>query len=147
MANNNAPYRSEGWMFFSSAKETTYLLHQIMSLEAQKRVCLRRVLYVQVWKRYFFPSGTVLAGPNFEGEALITVDLDFEASNFHLLDLFKHEIDKPAIRKRIENVVRDKQEAVVVITEIQEDILLKMGIDSPFGIACLGKVNTIYEND
>ena len=59
----------------------------------------------------------------------------------------KHEIDKPVIEKRIENAVRDKQEVVVVTTEIQEDLLLKMGIDPPFGIACLGKVNTVYEND
>nr|ABR17216.1 unknown [Picea sitchensis] len=66
---------------------------------------------------------------------------------FHLFHLFKHEIDKPAVKKRIEDAVRDKQEAVAVTTEIQEELLLKMGIDPHFGIACLGKVNTVYEND
>ncbi|MQM14192.1 hypothetical protein Taro_047121 [Colocasia esculenta] len=39
------------------------------------------------------------------------------------------------------------QEAVAVTTTIQEEILLEMGIDPGFGIACLGKVNTIYEDD
>lgn len=66
---------------------------------------------------------------------------------FHLFHLFKHEVDKPAVKKRIEDAVRDKQEAVAVTTEIQEELLLKMGIDPHFGIACLGKVNTVYEND
>ena len=51
------------------------------------------------------------------------------------------------IKKRIENAVRDKPKVVAVTTEIQEDLLLKMGIDSPFGIVCLGKVNAVYEND
>ena len=41
----------------------------------------------------------------------------------------------------------EKPEVVAVTTEIHEDLLLKMGIDSPFGIVCLGKLNAVYEND
>ncbi|XP_020253463.1 uncharacterized protein LOC109830572 isoform X2 [Asparagus officinalis] len=40
-----------------------------------------------------------------------------------------------------------KHEAVAVTTTLQEEILLEMGIDPRFGIACLGKVNSVYEND
>ncbi|KAL8097612.1 hypothetical protein AgCh_030661 [Apium graveolens] len=39
------------------------------------------------------------------------------------------------------------QEAVAVTTAIQEEILVDMGIDPRFGLACLGKVNLAYEND
>ncbi|XP_042500870.1 uncharacterized protein LOC122078801 [Macadamia integrifolia] len=53
------------------------------------------------------------------------------------------------VKKRIADAVRkDKQEAVAVTTAIQEEILLEMELVYPrFGIACLGKVNMIYEND
>ncbi|XP_078160837.1 plant/protein isoform X2 [Carex rostrata] len=51
------------------------------------------------------------------------------------------------VKKRIVDAVRDNQEAVAVTTAIQEEILLEMGIDPGFGIGCLGKVNTVYEND
>ncbi|KAH9306568.1 hypothetical protein KI387_010972, partial [Taxus chinensis] len=51
------------------------------------------------------------------------------------------------VKKRIADAVRDNQEPVAVTTEIQEELLLKMGIDPQFGISCLGKVNTFYEND
>ncbi|KAJ4960473.1 hypothetical protein NE237_020383 [Protea cynaroides] len=54
----------------------------------------------------------------------------------------------PEVKKRIADAVKkDKQEAVAVTTEIQEEILLEMGVDPRFGIGCLGKVNMIYEND
>ncbi|MED6185883.1 hypothetical protein PIB30_061377 [Stylosanthes scabra] len=32
-------------------------------------------------------------------------------------------------------------------TAIQEEIFLEMGIDPSFGIACLGQISTVYEND
>uniref|UniRef100_J3N8F3 Uncharacterized protein n=1 Tax=Oryza brachyantha TaxID=4533 RepID=J3N8F3_ORYBR len=51
------------------------------------------------------------------------------------------------VKARIADAVRDKQEAVAVTTEIQEEILREMGIDPSFGIGCLGKVNIMYEDD
>ncbi|XP_066338053.1 uncharacterized protein [Miscanthus floridulus] len=53
----------------------------------------------------------------------------------------------PEVKQRIADAVRDKQEAVAVTTEIQEEILREMGVDPSFGIGCLGKVNVVYEND
>ncbi|KAI5012582.1 hypothetical protein ZWY2020_024848 [Hordeum vulgare] len=40
-----------------------------------------------------------------------------------------------------------RREAVAVTTEVQEEILREMGIDPSFGIACVRKVNVVYEND
>ncbi|KAE9588889.1 hypothetical protein Lal_00012527 [Lupinus albus] len=51
------------------------------------------------------------------------------------------------VKKRISDAVQDNQEAVAVTTAIQEEILLEMGVDPRFGISCLGKVSTAYEND
>ncbi|ONM26554.1 hypothetical protein ZEAMMB73_Zm00001d007320 [Zea mays] len=53
----------------------------------------------------------------------------------------------PEVKQRIADAVRDKQEAVAVTTEIQEEILREMGVDPSFGIGCLGKVNVVYKND
>ncbi|KAM0935907.1 hypothetical protein DsansV1_C27g0197791 [Dioscorea sansibarensis] len=53
---------------------------------------------------------------------------------------------QPEVKKRIRDAVKDKQ-AVAVTTAIQEEIFLEMGIDPRFGIACLGKINSVYEND
>uniref|UniRef100_A0A453DQF4 Uncharacterized protein n=3 Tax=Aegilops tauschii TaxID=37682 RepID=A0A453DQF4_AEGTS len=53
----------------------------------------------------------------------------------------------PEFKDRIADAVSDKQEAVAVTTEVQEEILREMGIDPGFGISCLGKVNVVYEND
>ncbi|KAK1271073.1 hypothetical protein QJS04_geneDACA012618 [Acorus gramineus] len=86
-------------------------------------------------------------------------------SRDQLLRLFKRFdflTSQPDVKKRIADAVNDKQnalfiekcvfivlvqEAVAVTTAIQEEILLEMGIDPRFGIACLGKVNMVYEND
>ncbi|XP_039124930.1 uncharacterized protein LOC120261212 [Dioscorea cayenensis subsp. rotundata] len=54
---------------------------------------------------------------------------------------------QPEVKKRIRDAVKDKQEAVAVTTAIQEEIFLEMGIDPRFGISCLGKINSVYEND
>ncbi|XP_077229159.1 plant/protein [Tasmannia lanceolata] len=65
----------------------------------------------------------------------------------HLFNRFAFLTSQPDVKKRISDAVKDKQEAVAMTTAIQEEILLEMGIDPRFGIGCLGKVNTIYEND
>ncbi|XP_073117326.1 uncharacterized protein [Elaeis guineensis] len=65
----------------------------------------------------------------------------------HLFARFSVLTSQPDVKKRIADAVKDKQEAVAVTTAIQEEILLEMGIDPRYGIACLGKVNTVYEND
>ncbi|GLJ08937.1 hypothetical protein SUGI_0098850 [Cryptomeria japonica] len=65
----------------------------------------------------------------------------------HLFDLFAIELGKAEVKKRIADAVRDNQEPVAITTEIQEELLLKMDIDPQFGISCLGKINTVYEND
>ncbi|KAJ0984591.1 hypothetical protein J5N97_002947 [Dioscorea zingiberensis] len=48
----------------------------------------------------------------------------------HLLSRFSSLTSQPDVKKRIGDAVMDKQEALVVITEIQEEILLEMGIES-----------------
>ncbi|KAK8933195.1 hypothetical protein KSP39_PZI015621 [Platanthera zijinensis] len=65
----------------------------------------------------------------------------------HLFSRFSFLASQPDVKKRIVDAVRDKQEAVAITTAIQDEILLEMGIDPRFGIACLGKVNAVYEND
>ncbi|XWS40586.1 hypothetical protein CRYUN_Cryun17cG0008500 [Craigia yunnanensis] len=66
-----------------------------------------------------------------------TLGLTFEKALFYLFDF----------KKRIVEAVNDKREPVAVTTAIQEEILLEMGVDPSFGLACLGKVNMTYEND
>ncbi|KAF8754831.1 hypothetical protein HU200_011449 [Digitaria exilis] len=65
----------------------------------------------------------------------------------HLFSRFSFLTSLPEVKQRIADAVRDKQEAVAVTTELQEEILREMGIDPRLGIGCLGKVNTVYEND
>ncbi|KAL2965289.1 hypothetical protein AAZX31_16G052700 [Glycine max] len=68
---------------------------------------------------------------------------------FHLFDRFIFLTSKPDVKKRVAEAVqisRDK-EAVAVTTAIQEEIFLEMGVDPRFGISCLGKLSTVYEND
>ncbi|KAI0516119.1 hypothetical protein KFK09_008791 [Dendrobium nobile] len=65
----------------------------------------------------------------------------------HLFSRFSFLVSQPEVKKRIADAVRDKQEAVAITTVIQEEVLLEMGIDPRFGIACLGKVHVVYEND
>ncbi|KAG0487418.1 hypothetical protein HPP92_009513 [Vanilla planifolia] len=65
----------------------------------------------------------------------------------HLFYRFSFLTSQPDVKKRIVEAVKDKQEAVAITTAIQEEILLEMGIDPRFGIACLGKVNLVYEKD
>ncbi|XP_034705801.1 uncharacterized protein LOC117929585 [Vitis riparia] len=65
----------------------------------------------------------------------------------HLFNRFSFLTSQPDVKKRIADAVEDKQEAVAVTTAIQEEIFSEMGIDPRFGIACLGKVNMVYEND
>lgn len=71
-------------------------------------------------------------------------------SRDQLLELFARFsvlTSQPDVKKRIADSVKEKQEAVAVTTAIQEEILVEMGIDPRYGIACLGKVNAIFEND
>ncbi|RLM69779.1 uncharacterized protein C2845_PM17G07950 [Panicum miliaceum] len=65
----------------------------------------------------------------------------------YLFSRFSFLTSLPEVKQRISDAVRDKQEAVAVTTEIQEEILREMGVDPSFGIGCLGKVNLVYEND
>ncbi|KAK9272741.1 hypothetical protein L1049_003118 [Liquidambar formosana] len=65
----------------------------------------------------------------------------------HLFDRFSFLTSQPEVKKRIADGVQDKQEPVAITTAIQEEIFLEMGVDPSFGIACLGKVNLVYEND
>ncbi|KAF7026939.1 hypothetical protein CFC21_039023 [Triticum aestivum] len=65
----------------------------------------------------------------------------------HLFSRFSFLTSLPEFKDRIADAVSDKQEAVAVTTEVQEEILREMGIDPGFGISCLGKVNVMYEND
>ncbi|KAI4387912.1 hypothetical protein MLD38_000298 [Melastoma candidum] len=62
-------------------------------------------------------------------------------------DRFSSLTSQPDVKKRIADGVQDKQEAVAVTTAIQEEIFREMGIDPGYGIQCLGKINTVYEND
>nr|GMC95329.1 Septation ring formation regulator EzrA like [Ipomoea batatas] len=64
-----------------------------------------------------------------------------------LFDRFAFLTSQSDVKQRIADAVKDKQEAVAVTTAIQEEIFLEMGIDPRFGLACLGKVNMVYEND
>ncbi|XP_024528980.1 uncharacterized protein LOC9631413 [Selaginella moellendorffii] len=66
---------------------------------------------------------------------------------FRLFLEFAHLVDKPEVKKRISDAVQARQEAVGVTTEIQEEIFLRMGVEPKFGIASLGKVNTVYKDD
>ncbi|XP_047311295.1 uncharacterized protein LOC124914737 [Impatiens glandulifera] len=66
----------------------------------------------------------------------------------HLFDRFAFLTSQPDVKTRIAGAVNnDNQEAVAVTTAIQEEIFVEMGIDPRFGLACLGKVNMVYEND
>ncbi|XP_020589798.1 uncharacterized protein LOC110031094 isoform X2 [Phalaenopsis equestris] len=65
----------------------------------------------------------------------------------HLFSRFSFLVSQPEVKKRIVDAVRDKQEAVAITTTIQEEVFLEMGIDPRFGVACLGKVQAVYEND
>ncbi|CAI9780591.1 unnamed protein product [Fraxinus pennsylvanica] len=65
----------------------------------------------------------------------------------HLFDRFAFLTSQPDVKKRIADAVNEKQEAVAVTTAIQEEIFQEMGVDPRFGLACLGKVNMVYEND
>ncbi|XP_057437525.1 uncharacterized protein LOC130729709 isoform X2 [Lotus japonicus] len=65
----------------------------------------------------------------------------------HLSERFSFLTSQPDVKKRISDAVQDNQEAVAVTTAIQEEIFLEMGVDPSFGISCLGKISTEYEND
>ncbi|XP_059452560.1 uncharacterized protein LOC132183175 [Corylus avellana] len=65
----------------------------------------------------------------------------------HLFNRFTFLASQPDVKKRIADAVEDKHEAVAVTTAIQEEIFLEMGVDPRFGLSCLGKANTVYEND
>ncbi|XP_068667198.1 uncharacterized protein [Aristolochia californica] len=65
----------------------------------------------------------------------------------HLFKRFSYLTSQPDVKNRIADAVKDKQEAVAITTAVQEEILLEMGVDPRFGIACLGKVGMVYESD
>ncbi|KAH7353002.1 hypothetical protein KP509_19G074500 [Ceratopteris richardii] len=64
-----------------------------------------------------------------------------------LFDDFSDIVSRPHVKKRIEDAVKQRQEAVAVTTEIQEELLEEMGVEAKFGISCLGKVNAVYKDD
>ncbi|KAG0614166.1 hypothetical protein M758_6G155700 [Ceratodon purpureus] len=64
--------------------------------------------------------------------------------NYVLVRLFWN---KTETKNRLAEAISDKQEAVNVTTEIQEELFLKMGVDPKFGIESLGKVNIVYADD
>lgn len=64
-----------------------------------------------------------------------------------LFDRFSFLTSQPEVKMRIADAVSDKQEAVAVTTAIQEEVFSQMGVDPRFGLASLGKVNMVYEND
>lgn len=67
---------------------------------------------------------------------------------FQLFNRFSLLTSLSDVKKRIADAVRDdNQEAVAVTTAIQEEIFSEMGVDAGFGISCLGKVSSFYEND
>ncbi|KAL0549585.1 hypothetical protein IC582_014070 [Cucumis melo] len=67
---------------------------------------------------------------------------------FHLFSRFSQLTSLPDVKKRIADAFRDdNQEAVAVTTAIQEEIFSEMGVDAGFGISCLGKLSSYYEND
>ncbi|ONM26555.1 hypothetical protein ZEAMMB73_Zm00001d007320 [Zea mays] len=47
----------------------------------------------------------------------------------HLFSRFSFVTSLPEVKQRIADAVRDKQEAVAVTTEIQEEILREMGVE------------------
>ncbi|KAK9104144.1 hypothetical protein Scep_020988 [Stephania cephalantha] len=65
----------------------------------------------------------------------------------HLFNRFAFLTSQPDVKRRIADAVQDQQEAIAVTTAIQEEILVEMGVDPRLGIAFLGKVNVVYEND
>ncbi|XP_071703304.1 uncharacterized protein [Rutidosis leptorrhynchoides] len=65
----------------------------------------------------------------------------------HLFDRFSTLTSQPDVKKRISDAVNDNQEAVAVTTAIQEEILNEIGVDPAYGLACLAKISTEYEND
>lgn len=66
----------------------------------------------------------------------------------HLFNRFSLLTSLSDVKKRIADAVKDdNQEAVAVTTAIQEEIFSEMGVDAGFGISCLGKVSSFYEND
>ncbi|XP_024393855.1 uncharacterized protein [Physcomitrium patens] len=64
-----------------------------------------------------------------------------------LFQQFSKVLDEPETKRRIADAIKAKQEAVNVTTKIQEELLVKMGVEPKFGIECLGKVSAIYKND
>lgn len=85
---------------------------------------------------------SVSATPDFESSTMLSRD-----QLLHLFNRFSFVTSQPDVKRRISDAVQDNQEAVAVTTAIQEEIFLEMGVDPRFGIACLGKVNMVYEND
>ncbi|KAG0570436.1 hypothetical protein M758_6G155700 [Ceratodon purpureus] len=91
---------------------------------------------------YFsWPGGTSGAG-QLQSSGMLTKE--------QLLQLFRDfasVLALPETKNRLAEAISDKQEAVNVTTEIQEELFLKMGVDPKFGIESLGKVNIVYADD
>nr|DAD34245.1 TPA_asm: hypothetical protein HUJ06_004885 [Nelumbo nucifera] len=87
-------------------------------------------------------SGSAAAAPQLQTSGMLSKE-----QLIYLFDRFSELTSQPDVKRRIADAVKDKQEAVAVTTAVQEEILLEMGVDPWFGIACLGKVNVAYEND
>ncbi|KAA8548238.1 hypothetical protein F0562_004501 [Nyssa sinensis] len=87
---------------------------------------------------------STMAGPHAEYQ---TSGMLSREQLLYLFNRFSFLTSQPDVKKRIAEAVDDKQEAVAVTTAIQEEILLEMGVEPRFGLACLGKVNMAYEND
>eukprot|EP00271_Cylindrocystis_brebissonii_P013967 TRINITY_DN346_c1_g6_i1.p1 TRINITY_DN346_c1_g6~~TRINITY_DN346_c1_g6_i1.p1 ORF type:complete len:217 (+),score=68.15 TRINITY_DN346_c1_g6_i1:263-913(+) len=71
-------------------------------------------------------------------------------SREQLLIVFKENsvlLDQPGSKERIKAGVKQGRPAEDITTELQEELLESMGIDPKFGIQCLGRVSTLYQND
>ncbi|KAL5974375.1 hypothetical protein ACLOJK_031039 [Asimina triloba] len=93
------------------------------------------------------PPQLISSEEAYHNEQLQTTGTLSRRQLIHLFNRFSQLTSQPNVKKRIADAVKDKQEAVAATTAIQEEILLEMGIDPSFGIACLGKINVVYEND
>ncbi|KAK7290509.1 hypothetical protein RIF29_04982 [Crotalaria pallida] len=97
------------------------------------------ILFVELW---FWLSSTTTMATDLQSIGMLSRE-----QLFQLFHRFTFLTSQPDVKKRISDAVEDNQEAVAVTTAIQEEILLEMGVDPGFGISCLGKVSTVYEND
>ncbi|GBG67633.1 hypothetical protein CBR_g762 [Chara braunii] len=66
--------------------------------------------------------------------------LEFFQQNMELFDV-------PEVKKRLSDAVRAGRDPAAVTTELQEELLMAMGIEPKFGIECLGRVSFCFKDD